>query len=572
MKLGLALSGGGFRASFFHIGVLARMAEIGKLSQVEVISTVSGGSIIGAMYYVKLKKLLDGNASPSNEQIVKLVEEIEKEFLAGVQTNIRMRTFSNPIKNLHMSLANYSRSDRLAELYDKVFYHPVLSPGNSQMIKMKDLKIAPGSVPQHPNVFNASVAAGGCKLPIILINASSLNSGHNWRFEASRMGEPERSSEQMMVIDKNSRFSRPDSYDVMPKGVGDIRLGHAVAASACVPGLFNPLAISNLYEEARIQLVDGGVHDNQGVEALLEHECDEIIISDASGQMGDEMEPSAHIPQVVGRSNSVLMDRVREEELKEVLHNSNIRTTLLHLRKGLVPETIPYIGEQQQHAQPAHSSLAYGVHHDIQDAISKIRTDLDSFSDIEADTLMADGYLMSTHSFDNVRPIKDGDWSFSYLLDKMKSNDNKKLMQHLDVANKQFLKVFLLRPVISSSIALGMLAVLVALVWVLFGQNIQSWWTQPLQSTTYGELVTYIGVAILLSIVSVILSRWKRLYTLYKNIRRPVTFVGRLLVRGLPPMVGSVFIWIHLAIFDRMFLKEGKRENFTSADMSSDIS
>lgn len=52
-KLGLALSGGGFRASFFHLGVLARLAEEGLLRQVEVISTVSGGSIIGAAYYVR---------------------------------------------------------------------------------------------------------------------------------------------------------------------------------------------------------------------------------------------------------------------------------------------------------------------------------------------------------------------------------------------------------------------------------------------------------------------------------------------------------------------------------------
>ena len=48
-KWGLALSGGGFRASFFHLGVLARLAEMDLLRRVEVISTVSGGSIIGAL-------------------------------------------------------------------------------------------------------------------------------------------------------------------------------------------------------------------------------------------------------------------------------------------------------------------------------------------------------------------------------------------------------------------------------------------------------------------------------------------------------------------------------------------
>src|SRR5690606_1350559 len=43
-KIGLGLSGGGFRAALYHIGVLAKMAEFDLLKDVEVISCVSGGS------------------------------------------------------------------------------------------------------------------------------------------------------------------------------------------------------------------------------------------------------------------------------------------------------------------------------------------------------------------------------------------------------------------------------------------------------------------------------------------------------------------------------------------------
>ena len=60
-KLGLALSGGGFRAALFHVGVLAQLAEQDLLRFVSVISTVSGGSIIGAFYYLKVKQLLEGH-------------------------------------------------------------------------------------------------------------------------------------------------------------------------------------------------------------------------------------------------------------------------------------------------------------------------------------------------------------------------------------------------------------------------------------------------------------------------------------------------------------------------------
>ncbi len=53
-KIGLALSGGGFRAALFHIGVLAKLAELDVLRHVEFLSCVSGGSIIGAHYYLEL--------------------------------------------------------------------------------------------------------------------------------------------------------------------------------------------------------------------------------------------------------------------------------------------------------------------------------------------------------------------------------------------------------------------------------------------------------------------------------------------------------------------------------------
>src|SRR6185369_11673168 len=61
-KVGLALSGGGFRASLFHIGVLAKLAELDMLRHVEVLSCVSGGSVIGAHYYLEVRKLLESKS------------------------------------------------------------------------------------------------------------------------------------------------------------------------------------------------------------------------------------------------------------------------------------------------------------------------------------------------------------------------------------------------------------------------------------------------------------------------------------------------------------------------------
>ena len=49
-NLGLALSGGGSRAIAFHLGCLRALHDLGLLDRLQVISSVSGGSVISAMY------------------------------------------------------------------------------------------------------------------------------------------------------------------------------------------------------------------------------------------------------------------------------------------------------------------------------------------------------------------------------------------------------------------------------------------------------------------------------------------------------------------------------------------
>src|SRR5919198_2487927 len=82
-KVGLALSGGGFRASLFHLGVLSRLAEMDVLRSVEVLSTVSGGSIVGAHYYLELQHLLQtkGDQAITREDYIALVKRIQGHFI-----------------------------------------------------------------------------------------------------------------------------------------------------------------------------------------------------------------------------------------------------------------------------------------------------------------------------------------------------------------------------------------------------------------------------------------------------------------------------------------------------------
>ena len=47
-KFGLALSGGGFRASLYHLGVVRFLRDAGILPRITHITSVSGGSVFAA--------------------------------------------------------------------------------------------------------------------------------------------------------------------------------------------------------------------------------------------------------------------------------------------------------------------------------------------------------------------------------------------------------------------------------------------------------------------------------------------------------------------------------------------
>jgi NTE family protein len=411
--VGLALSGGGFRAAFFHIGVLARLAEIGVLPKVEVISTVSGGSIVGALYYVCLKRRLEEmpEGGIGKEGYLDLVAEVESQLRRGAQKNIRTRAFANPLKNAKMLLSpRYSRSDRIGDLYDRYIYKDAWGEprdrkwsgyGPQRQIALRELKISPrGEGVDDPDAYNRD--HGDEKLPVLLLNATSLNSGHNWRFEAIRMGEslPKDPNREAIAntVDKNMRLE-PGYFEKkprVPEGKRDFPLALAVAASAAVPGVFQPLAISDMYEGVRVQLVDGGVQDNQGLQGLLDSSCERLIVSDASGQMVDQEHPSARLLGVLARSASIEGDRIRDEQLLVMLGRESGRGALMHLRMGLDGKAIFPIGTPPKTERKADCATSdFGVDADIQDALSRIRTDLDFFGDTEASSLELDAYLMS---------------------------------------------------------------------------------------------------------------------------------------------------------------------------------
>lgn len=71
-KIGLAVAGGGYRATLYSLGSLWRLNEIGLLPKMKTITSVSGGSITTGYLAVKWDALTfdsDGVATNFSEMI-----------------------------------------------------------------------------------------------------------------------------------------------------------------------------------------------------------------------------------------------------------------------------------------------------------------------------------------------------------------------------------------------------------------------------------------------------------------------------------------------------------------------
>lgn len=194
-KLGLSLAGGGFRATIFHVGVLWRLAELDLLRHVEVLSTVSGGSITGAHYALLLKKAIDAKASLQRADYLRLVETLLKDLKAAIQKNLRIRLFWNPLELLRIMVTPYGLGQRMARLYDRHLYRRVFrSSGGGRSgdgPRLRDLKCRPGGVPIGDLEKYNSEPANTSKVPSLILNATSLNSGAPFRFTSTEIGDPE---------------------------------------------------------------------------------------------------------------------------------------------------------------------------------------------------------------------------------------------------------------------------------------------------------------------------------------------------------------------------------------------
>jgi len=238
----------------------------------------------------------------------------------------------------------------------------------------------------------------------------------------------------------------------------------------------------------------------------------------------------------------------------------------LHLKKDVEADPVNWVDcqdpiEASDEARPAYKKgplASYGILKDVQKHLANIRTDLDSFHEIEAFALMTSGYRMADRDFaDNARgfppvaPINKN-WRFLQVEPAMKlatgwDKQNRELIRLLKVSSCLAFKVWMLYPALK---VVGISLVLILVLGML-----------ALAFLNSGHPVITIGQAI--AVAATIAAT----YLVGENVVRAVRFRDtiRKVLGGIGLCLGGFIVaWIHLICFDKMYLRLGKAKRIST--------
>jgi NTE family protein len=298
----LCLSGGGYRAMLFHLGSIIRLNQIGVLSQLSRVSSVSGGSILAALLGLRWKDLkFDSRGYASNLDCL-IVEPIRQ--LASI-------TIDRPAIFWGFLLPGET-GEVLAKKYRRIFGDATL----------QDL---PCDSDSPTFVFNSTSVQYGSRVCIssnyILQIPYDLGVIFSKETQMARIGQAFASLEAGMIY-------RPN-----------LSLAMAVAASSAFPPFLSPIEIpidpnqwvtrrvddklgqaAAVKMASKLYLTDGGVYDNLGVESALRHHKT-LLVSDGGGQKENQVHPKRNW---VGHTIRVLdlIDQLGRKRIKENLLRS----------------------------------------------------------------------------------------------------------------------------------------------------------------------------------------------------------------------------------------------------------
>lgn len=233
--VGLALSGGGYRAMLFHLGTLWRFAEDGLLGSLDRLSSVSGGSITTAKLALEWNRIGDTG-----------------DFVRHVVGPIRALAAKTVDRGSIVGgvLLPGSVADRVSEAYARHLF------GDATLQDLPD-------------------AAR------VVINATNVETGRLWRFSKPYMGDylvGRVSLPQTRLADAVTASSA--FPPVLSPFVLDIDPG-----AFDLPGEATP---DDLRQD--VMLTDGGVYDNLGLETVYKR-YRTVLVSDAGAAIAPDSSP-----------------------------------------------------------------------------------------------------------------------------------------------------------------------------------------------------------------------------------------------------------------------------------------
>ena len=349
--IGLALSGGGYRASLFHLGAMRRLNEMGLLDKLGRISSVSGGSILSG--FVADRMLAAGQTTPHFADWESAIARDFRKFVGkDIRTHLVARYF------IWNALFPKHRAAALARVFEERLSNRLLT--------------------ELPNKRDGTS---------FVFSATDFENNAEWRFESNKVG----------------------SYKKGYYSSEGVSIGRAVAASASFPPVFGPVRFpvtKTRSKERRIAwLSDGGVYDNLGIESIWKRpkEYNRVLVSDG-GAVLDEVVPRRYGARLF-RYSLIAMDQVRGQRQRWFIESVKSKAARSAEYNGTIWRNASKLTDFEDKADDAgrarleamKKSGWYGYdaseNGTIEKYIAKIRTDLDRFTTAEAKILENHGYF-----------------------------------------------------------------------------------------------------------------------------------------------------------------------------------
>lgn len=354
----LCLSGGGFRATLFHLGSLRRLNEFALLSRLAVITSVSGGSILNgvlATRWTELRQSPDGVFDNFDEVIAAPVRafcssDLRTALLVG--SRLRPGSWLSLLRNRGVVSGNL-----LAASYQSLYRSAQLS----------------------------GIPAPAPAIPRFVFCATNVQTGACWHFHtgpAGRMGDFYTGYTATTGVSVAEAVAASSAF---PPGFGALRLPTSDAANDRTDPWGNHRPVSDKRKPVDVvqhTLADGGVYDNLGVEPVWSgFRC--VLASDAGHPFSSHAACPQWIAPRLGRAAAISMEQVgavRKRWLVES-YGSGERTGAIW--------TINTPIEQYPNV------TAVGYVGPARELFSTIRTDLNRFSEGEIACLENHGYSLT---------------------------------------------------------------------------------------------------------------------------------------------------------------------------------